>query len=307
MPENSSLIGRLWQFPWRSAAYRRRSIYNRIFRFIPRAALPVHLPFGAWWLARNDFMGGNLINGGFESSETNFVAQFLKPGMHFVDLGAHHGYYTLLGSRRVGKDGGVLAIEPSPREQKRLAAHLRINRCRNVQVDSRAIGEAEGSAELHLVLGRESGCNSLRKPEVAEQVERFRVSVRRLDQVLEEHNWPNIDLLKMDVEGAELSVLRGAGQILRQHPRPVILAEVQDVRTKPWGYAAKEIISYLAALDFSWFQPLDDGSLERVDTNQDLYDGNFVAVPGERIANIQYLMAVNSSLGQKNGRFSANN
>jgi FkbM family methyltransferase len=290
MPENGSLIGRLWQFSGRSASYKRRSIYNRIYRWIPGAALPIHLPFDGWWLARNDFIGAHLVCGGFETPETNFVSRFLKSGMHFVDLGAHHGYYTLLASRKVGKEGSVLAIEPSPRERKRLDLHLRINRCQNVEVESRAIGEAEGSAELHLVLGSENGCNSLRKPEVSEEIEIFPVAVQCLDRVLEERNFPSIDLLKMDVEGAELSVLRGAGHLLRQRPRPVVLAEVQDVRTNPWGYPAKEIIAYLSANDFRWFTPLEDGSLESLNTNQESYDGNFVAVPGEGIANVKHLL-----------------
>src|SRR4029077_17385734 len=127
-------------------------------------------------------------------------------------------------------------------------------------------------------------------PEVAQEIDIFPVSVQRLDRVLEEQNFQTVDLLKMDVEGAELSALRGAGQLLGQRPRPVVLAEVQDVRTIPWGYPAKEIIAYLSADDFRWFKPLDDGSLEGVDTNQESYDGNFVAVPGERIANMKHLL-----------------
>jgi FkbM family methyltransferase len=59
-----------------------------------------------------------------------------------LDIGAHHGLYTLLASRRVGRRGMVVAFEPSPRERRRLAKHLRVNRCANVEVEACAVGDA---------------------------------------------------------------------------------------------------------------------------------------------------------------------
>jgi len=215
--------------------------------------------------------------------------------MHVVDVGAHHGYYTLLASGKVGNQGKVLAIEPSPRERERLNLHLRINRCWNVEVESYALGETEGTAELNLVLGSENGCNSLRKPDGAQEIEMVPVSVRPLDRVLEERDFTRIDLLKLDVEGAELSVLRGAGNLLRQRPRPVILAEVYDIRTSPWGYPAKNIISLLSANGFHWFRPLADGGLEDIDISQEEYAGDFVAVPDERLSDVRHLLREENS------------
>jgi len=282
------LLGRFLSKPWHQ---KRGSIYTRLTRAFPGIPFPVRLPFGAWWLARNDSISARVVYGGFENAETNFVSRFLKSGMHFVDIGAHHGYYTLLASRQVGGEGIVLAIEPSPRERKQLGLHLRINRCRNVQVESYALGETEGMAELHLVLGSDSSCNSLRKPEVGEEIGMVPVSVQRLDRVLEERNFLNIDLVKIDVEGAEISVLQGADNLLRQRPRPVVMAEVQDIRTNPWGYPAKTIIAFLSAKNFHWFRPLADGSLEGINVKQEEYDGNFVAVPDERLSGVRHLLS----------------
>ena len=103
--------------------------------------------------------------------------RLLRPGMTVLDIGAHHGYYTLLASRRVGPQGKVLAVEASSRERKRLGLHLRINGCRNVQLESRALGEAEGTGELFLVEGSESGCNSLHRPATAAQTESVAVQI----------------------------------------------------------------------------------------------------------------------------------
>jgi methyltransferase FkbM-like protein len=72
------------------------------------------------------------------------------------------------------------------------------------------------------------------------------------------NNWAaaRVDFIKVDIEGAELSFLRGAGGVLCDAPRPTILAEVQDIRTRPWGYAATE----LAHRDGNFLAVPEDGS-----------------------------------------------
>jgi FkbM family methyltransferase len=280
-------LPRVWRFlgkPWDEKA---RSLYFRWVRMFPRIPVPARLPFGGWWLARNDYIGAMLFYGGFEDSECSFAVRFLRSGMTVLDIGAHHGYYTLLASRKVGSEGRVVAFEPSPRERRRLNLHLRLNGCRNVETEDCALGETEGTAQLHLVLGNESGCNSLREPAVTEQTELVPVRIERLDRVLQERRIGQVDFIKLDVEGAELSVLKGATELLHRRPRPVIVAEVQDIRTNPWGYAAKEIVRYLYNFDYQWFRAYSGGHLEEIDMEQENYEGNFVAIPEERLASLQ--------------------
>ena len=148
--------------PWNEKA---QSVFFRWVRFFPHTPIPVRLPYGGWWLARNDFLGAALFYGGFENTERSFVERFLAPGMTVLDIGAHHGYYTLLASRKVGRQGKVLAVEASPRERTQLLLHLRINRCKNVRIESRALGEVDGTAELFLVQGPDPAaiaCTGLR-------------------------------------------------------------------------------------------------------------------------------------------------
>jgi FkbM family methyltransferase len=296
-------LARAGHFFRKPAQEKARSVFFRWIRIFPGIPVPVRLPYGGWWLARNDFLGAALFYDGFENTERSFIERFLRPGMVVLDIGAHHGYYTLLASRKVGPTGLVLAIEPSPRERKKLLLHLRINRCKNVQLESRALGDAEGTAELYLVRGSETGCNSLRAPNVAQDTERLSVPVERLDRVLQDHGIERVDLIKLDVEGAELSILRGAQQLLSKSSRPVILTEVQEIRTRPWGYPASEIVRYLSSANYHWFRPLPNGSLERLDASLDEYDGNFIAIPEERVPALSSLMAdSSSSLGAADSR-----
>src|SRR5229473_3240653 len=96
------------------------TLANRARRLFPGMPIPLRLPFGAWWLAENSALDHELIYNEFERMERRFVERLLRPGMTVMDAGAHHGLYTLLASKRVGRKGRVIAIEPSPRECERL-------------------------------------------------------------------------------------------------------------------------------------------------------------------------------------------
>ena len=182
------------------------TLASRARRVFPGMPIPLRLPFGAWWLAEKSALDHELIYNEFERMETGFVERLLRPGMTVVDVGAHHGLYTLLASKRVGREGRVIAFEPSPRECRRLEKHLRWNRCSNVQLMPCALGEEAGEADLFLVEGSQDWCNSLRPPTVDEPTKTVRVSVQRLDDALAELDVSKVDFIKVDAEGAELSV-----------------------------------------------------------------------------------------------------
>jgi Methyltransferase FkbM domain len=109
------------------------------------------------------------------------------------------------------------------------------------------------------------------------------VEVRPLDDVLRVLGVSRVDFIKLDVEGAELSFLHGASKLLQSASRPAILAEVQDIRTRPWGYPAREIISFLGSANYRWFALAEDGDLQPVSSDLPSYDANLVALPRERV------------------------
>jgi FkbM family methyltransferase len=280
-PEVARTLPRVWRFcrkPWREKF---RSFYARWIRIFPSIPLPLWLPFGSWFLARSDYMSSAMIYGGFELPERAFLRRFLLPGMTVLDIGAHHGLYTLLASKLVGPGGKVVAFEPSPRERRALRLNVGLNRCKNVVIQDVALGDKTGKCNLYVVDHYETGCNSLRPPAFSGSTSLVSVSVMSLDQWLSECHLESVDIIKLDVEGGELSVLHGAQALLERRPRPVILAEVQDIRTEPWGYRAGEIIDYLSDKGYKWFSLSADDSLEPLDIFAQKFDGNFVACPAE--------------------------
>jgi FkbM family methyltransferase len=148
----------------------------------------------------------------------------LQPGGSFVDVGANIGLYTVAAGYAVGRSGHVLAIEPTPRTAEVLGQNLRLNGLREtgvVTVAQVAAGQAPGRARLATHI-EDSGHNSLYP--TGEEDEVVEVDVVPLDDLLPEGRL--VDVVKIDVEGAELAVLRGMRQIAAANPDIVVFAEL---------------------------------------------------------------------------------
>jgi FkbM family methyltransferase len=273
------LIKRVIHFPGKSPRERLSSYAYRWNRWFGLPA-PVRRSGGIWWLIEMDFLGQSVLANGYEDVECKFADSFLRPGMKVLDIGAHQGFHTLVFSKKVGTHGRVVAFEPSLKDRKRLALHLKMNFCSNVIVEGCALGRREETANLYRV-PQNSVCNSLRPPDIdlASVIEP--VSVRKLDDALAQLGIDQVDFIKLDVEGAELEVLEGAQQLLLRTPRPTILCEVLEQRTRPWGYPARRIIESLSQKDFTWFELGPSAELIPVACEQKEFHGNFVAIPRE--------------------------
>jgi FkbM family methyltransferase len=278
----ASLPHRLLNFLSKPSQQKYLSLTNRLRRVFPNAPLPYPLPFGAWFFVGDSHVDKALLSGSFESAEILFTQRYLQSGMTVLDIGAHHGLYTVLASKRVGSTGKVVAFEPSPRERKQLVRNVRINFCSNVHIEPYALGKDPARDSLYVVEGGEDGCNSLRPPAVQSETRPVPVEVVTLDSIASKLGLTKVDFVKLDVEGAELDVLKGAGGLLRTIPRPVLLVEVYDIRTQPWGYKAREIVEFLDQKGYRWFELLSDGSVRPVEPTLQVYDANLVAIPEEQ-------------------------
>lgn len=259
----------------------RRAIKQAANKLLPKASLPRRLEEGPWWLAANDWVGDGVYEGSFERNERRFVERALATGMTMIDVGAHHGLYSLIAAKAVGPTGNVIAFEPSPRERQRLERHKRINHFHHLQIEPIALGARDGRATLYLPPARGSGFNSLRPAkQLQDESEALEVQITTLDGYLARHPM-TVDLMKIDVEGGELDVLQGACTLLASDHNPGILCEVEDDRTEPWGYKAMDIIEALSKMDYEWFLPLPGGRLlHMLDPRPS--EKNLVALPKQR-------------------------
>lgn len=186
---------------------------------------------------------------------TRLVNEHLQPGDVFVDVGAHSGYFTLLASRRVGTAGAVLAIEPSPAVATQLRSNVRASECSNVRIEEVACSDLPGEAVLHVHAGGNSGMTSLASsnagagPTVA-------VQCASLDSLYRKHNLGRVRLMKIDVEGAELLVLRGAAEMIRQ-AKPLIVIELEPHLLAGFGFEMKDVVEWMGKLNYR-VTPMDE-------------------------------------------------
>jgi FkbM family methyltransferase len=276
----SQFVHRLIRFPSKPVGKKFESVYFRWRKLFPRIPFPIRLSNGDWWLFELDFIGESILLGGYENVERQFCSHFLLPGMTVLDIGAHHGLFSLLFSRRVGPHGRVLSFEPSAENVARFKLHMKLNRRRNVDIFECALGEEEQFCPLYTV-PTNSVLNSLRPPDTLLPVTSGSVRVRRVDDIMTERQIDRVDFVKLDVEGGELGVLKGAPILLTRRPRPVFLCEILGERTRPWGYSGIEIVSYLRDRSFKWFALDARSGLSPVSPSATCFDGNFVAIPEE--------------------------
>ena len=166
------------------------------------------------------------ISGSFEPAELAAISRLALPGTCVIDVGANVGLMALVAAAAVGPTGSVVAVEPLPVNLVRLAENIQKNRYPWVQIEPAAAGSETGTATLHVT--RDSAYPSLKTPAGGHRViDAIAVSLRTIDNVWRERGMPRVSLLKVDVEGYELDVLRGAATLLKTC-RPVVLAESHE-------------------------------------------------------------------------------
>lgn len=188
------------------------------------------------------------FTGVYEPQEAAIVRALLGSGMTLVDVGASWGYFTLLGASLVGEGGRVVALEPDPRSYALLEANVRGNGFTQVSTLELAASDRSGTLTLqgYDETGENFGLSRLvQTPAAGANV--FQVATRALDDVLDEHGVHEIDLLKMDVEGAENSALAGLGRYLSEGKIARLLLELHPVQLAEAGVSPSHVVEQLTA------------------------------------------------------------
>jgi FkbM family methyltransferase len=194
----------------------------------------------------------DMFFGVYEPEETALLERELRPGDVFVDAGANIGYFSAVAASRVGPTGEVHAFEPVPRLYDRVRAFRDANPARAIHVHPEALGDSEGTAEIRETRRRNIGWNTMVPGfmAAAETRGRHAVRVRRLDAYLRDRGVARVALLKIDVEGYELPVLRGATGHFERGDRPVIVCEVAPAAYPLLGLRVADLFDLLARFGY---------------------------------------------------------
>jgi FkbM family methyltransferase len=167
------------------------------------------------------------LDGYWESWITLTLARTLRRGCYCVDVGANHGYYTLIMADAVGPEGRVAPVEPTPRLAELLRQTLDVNGFPQVEVVQKAAANTNGKT-LQLVVPARRSLNA-RLAEVAGPTEEA-VAVESVTIDALTQNWPRVDLIKIDVEGAEEDVWQGMAETLRANRGLCVILEFNAPR-----------------------------------------------------------------------------
>ena len=181
---------------------------------------------------KNDVIGKYIyVDGMFEKTEAMFVTRFLKPGMVFLDVGANLGQYTLLAAHRIGGERTVHSFEPSARMFAELEFNVNLNGLSDMCVLNKvALSNSVGTANLSRYKQGEEVYGSLGTHRRGEIIGYESVKTTTLDAYIEQNHISHIDLLKMDIEGAEPQALRGAQNIIRRWKPKLAISIYHDFR-----------------------------------------------------------------------------
>jgi FkbM family methyltransferase len=215
------------------------------------------------------------LNGYWEPSVTYAFARSIQPGWNCIDVGANHGYFSLLMAGIVGTTGKVLALEPNTNLVQMLQRTIIVNGLtETIAVSSLAASDTNGeSVTLAVPRGQIGGASIARRVGAGDDaIDTETVTIDRLTA-----DWEHVDFIKIDTEGAEEAVWRGMRQTLQRNPNIVIVLEFGATRYPDGKAFLQEILNegfILRAIDGSAEHRLltiEECMTERGEQHWDLY------------------------------------
>jgi FkbM family methyltransferase len=241
--------------PLRTGARVAKSLARRAVPRLSRLPVPYDVGRSSIMADLNTPMGLTLYRYGISDPDAHLAGQLLAPGDVFVDGGANIGLFTLVGARRVGARGKVLAFEPGRSIRLRLMENVALNGLAQVEVIPFALSAGPGEAAFRTFDVGGAGLNHL-APADGEGGDIETVALVALDDVIIPSDRARVTLLKLDLEGGEHAALRGAAATLQQ-ARPDILIEIGDAYLRRMGSSAAEVGALLRAHGYQFFRPGD--------------------------------------------------
>lgn len=244
------------RFRFRRLAYRVRNLLTGSAPVVFRVR-DVAVRLRPWGTCVEGYWTGSY----FERHELSWALDRLQDGMVCLDVGANVGTFTVpLAARR--RNASLYAFEPCAETHQVLLDNLKLNGLTNVIPVRSALGDGVGEANLLVNAKGLDGLNTIGREAThsdARVVRTEAVALTTIDRFIEDRGIGRVGLIKVDVEGAELMVFRGAENLLRRPDAPTILFEYPGMTARGCGYDGKECLDFLRACGYSLWS-MDDGS-----------------------------------------------
>jgi len=187
--------------------------------------------------------------GTYEPEVVGYLCDNLKEGMTVIDIGANIGLFSLIAADLVGSSGRVIAYEPYPETFTAFCSNIALNQYQNITAVQSAISSYGG--KLQISVCSDCDLNTIVSSTNGDSIE---VSCETLDSSLEKLDVNKCDLIKIDIEGAELFAIQGMGRTLTRNPKLSVLVELHDDQINALGGTREDILNFFLQNGFKLYE-----------------------------------------------------
>jgi FkbM family methyltransferase len=178
-----------------------------------------------------------LFEGMYQEDVLRTLLEVVREGDIVYDVGGHHGLMTVIAARAAGKTGKVVTFEPNPDARKHIESHLSLNRLTNVTIEDMALSDRTGECSFYAQEGVVTWNSTIEKEFAAPESKCMRITTTTLDNYVDRSKLaPHV--IKIDTEGSEFKVLKGAARTIMQ-TKPVLIVEFNPAS----AHAVGEVLS----------------------------------------------------------------
>ncbi len=241
-------------------------------------------------LVLNEYVQSQLyLFGTFEPATVKVLKRLVKSGDTALDIGANVGYLSLVLAKCVGNSGKVFSFEPDAKNFALLKRNLELNADCNITPISMAVSDSHQPIRLyHAKFDFNGGAHSM-LPSEKHSSNFIEIPATTIDEFVNAHELKKIDVIKIDIEGAEMKAFNGMSETLHQS-RPFVVCELCEEHQARAGYTTQAVKKSMAeTFDMHAFKVTESGKLKETPMEETHLADNIVFVPSERVQEVKPL------------------
>lgn len=225
--------------------------------------------------------------GYYEKELGDLIRKILLPGDIFLDIGANIGYFSLLAAKHQ-PTARIFSFEPVSPIFNLFEQNISLNDIKNITAINSAVGEANSENYIYISGADNTGMSSFQKPEnYSGSTEK--VKIVSIDEWFSNSGLSKIDLIKLDIEGSELSALKGMKEALLNF-KPAVVSEINPEMLRQFNTKAVDIFNYLNDLNFCGFFIFKSGEIFPIDSYETTETNNVLFIHKEKVEHYNQLL-----------------